>query len=128
MVLFSTSYKMAYILLVIALVLNASANILIKMGANKFGAERIAGGMIRGIANNYFLLLGVFLFGLNIIFYMLALTKINISIAYPIMTSGCFLIIAVFSALYLKETITPLQIAGIILIALGITLISYHIK
>ncbi|MBI4975656.1 hypothetical protein HZC20_03180 [Candidatus Peregrinibacteria bacterium] len=121
---------MRYVLLIMAIVLNASANILTKIGASKLGILKnlpIVSSTIKFLTN-YYLLGGLILFALNIVFYILALSKINLSIAYPVMTSGGFLIISLFSIFYLKESLTSLQILGIILIAIGITLIAYNIK
>lgn len=128
--LFFITYNMQYIFLIIALILNASANILIKVGATKMGSLKNLNTTetIFKVATNYFLIFGLIFFALNVIFYFLSLTKINLSAAYPIMTSGGFLIISLFSIFYLKESITSLQIAGIILIAIGITFIAYHLK
>ncbi len=122
--------KMHYLFLIIALLLNASANILMKVGATKMGSfKSLSFSQITlKLVTNYFLILGLIFFALNVIFYFLSLTKINLSAAYPIMTSGGFLIISLVSILYLRESLTSLQIIGIILIAIGITFIAYHLK
>lgn len=121
---------MKYLFLILALLLNTSANILMKISANKINTIEISHpkDVIIAIIKLPTLIIAVILFALNILFYILALTKINISIAYPIMTSVGFLIISIFSTFYLKESLTLLQIIGIILIAIGITLIAYHLK
>jgi len=118
---------MSYLFLIIALVLNALANILMKLGAVKiggFGGSGI-GELAFKFVTNWMLVLGVLCFAMNVIFYILALSKINISIAYPLMTSGGFLIITAFSFIFLKEPITGWQIFGILLVAVGITFIAY---
>ena len=122
--------KMHYLFLIIALLLNASANILMKVGETKMGSfKSLSFSQITlKLVTNYFLILGLIFFALNVIFYFLSLTKINLSAAYPIMTSGGFLIISLVSILYLRESLTSLQIIGIILIAIGITFIAYHLK
>ncbi|MBD3330255.1 EamA family transporter [Candidatus Peregrinibacteria bacterium] len=121
---------MHYLLLILALVLNALANILIKIGALKMqNLSSLSKGEIAvNLITNHFLIIGVLLFAMNVVFYFLALTKINLSVAYPIMTSGGFLLITIFSVLYLRESLTLLQVMGIILIALGIFFIAYHLK
>jgi len=101
----------------------------------KFGANRM--GDIKGLGffeivlkmiSNPFIVIGVFFFVLNLLFYVMGLTKINLSVAYPIMTSGGFLIISIFSFVYFKESINFFQILGIILIVAGITLVGYNVK
>jgi multidrug transporter EmrE-like cation transporter len=119
---------MGWTFLLIALVLNASANILMKLGASKLVAIKTTGIMeiIPKLITNYFLVFGLIFFALNVIFYIVALSKINLSVAYPIMTTGGFLIISLFSVLYLKEPLTFLQVSGIVLMAVGITLVAYR--
>lgn len=121
---------MGYIFLIVALFLNAAANILMKLGAERMGATKSTAVSLiaKGLLTNYSLILGLFLFALNVIFYVIALSRIHLSIAYPIMTAGGFILITFFSFFYLKEPITLQQIIGISLVAIGITLIAYHIR
>lgn len=118
-----------YFFLIIALVFNATANILMKLAARRVpsldGQSLFQKAL--SLATNWQLVLGLVLFASNILFYLLALKRINLSIAYPIMTSGGFLIISVFSVYYLHEALTALQIAGIALIAAGIALLAYNV-
>lgn len=119
-----------YLYIVIALILNATANILMKFGASKMGDIKGLGlfEIILKMISNPFLVTGVVFFVLNLLFYVMGLTKINLSIAYPIMTSGGFLIISIFSFIYFRESLSFLQILGIIMIVVGITLVAYNMK
>ncbi len=53
------------------------------------------------------------------VFWMAAMTKLQLSHAYPFM-SLAFVLILMASGLFFHEPITPLKIAGIMLIVLGI--------
>jgi hypothetical protein len=69
---------MGYLFLAIALVLNATANVLLKIGAARLGSldePNLAGRLI----TNYHLLSGLSLFALNVMFYVLALARLNLS-------------------------------------------------
>lgn len=118
-----------YLFLIIALIFNATANILMKLASRRVPAMEGLSLVQKGLAlvTNHYLVLGLVLFASNILFYVLALKRINLSIAYPIMTSGGFLIISVFSVYYLREPLTALQIGGIVLIAAGIALLAYNV-
>ncbi|WP_437717013.1 EamA family transporter [Sorangium sp. So ce448] len=118
-----------YLFLIIALVFNATANILMKLASRRVPSMEGLSLVEKGLAlvTNYHLVLGLVLFASNILFYVLALKRINLSIAYPIMSSGGFLLISVFSVYVLHETLTALQIGGIVLIAAGIALLAYNI-
>ena len=115
---------MGYVLLVVAFTLNAVANVLLKNGSRAIGEE---GGMsISALATNYLLLGGVFLFALNMVAYTVALSRLPLSIAYPIMVAGTLLVVTLFSALYLGESITIVQFTGLILLGVSIILIVGH--
>jgi multidrug transporter EmrE-like cation transporter len=115
---------MGYVFLILALILNAIANILMKIGSKNIHFFKEI-NFFDAIIKNYILFFGLCLFAVNIIFYTISLSKINLSIAYPISAGGGFLIISIISFLYLKEPISILQILGMFLVLSGITLISF---
>ncbi len=125
---------MKYVIaLVAALVLNASANLFMKMGMKTVaeGGGLLAGGPVaalRIILTSPVLLGGLICFGLNAFFYMFALQSrtLKISLAYPIMVGGGYAIIATVAALApnLRERMTPGQWIGVILILAGVITIA----
>ncbi|MGK4006300.1 EamA family transporter [Sorangium sp. So ce1036] len=119
-----------YLFLIIALLFNATANILMKLASRRVPSMEGLSLVQKGVAlaTNVHLVLGLVLFASNILFYVLALKRINLSVAYPIMSSGGFLIISVFSVYYLRETLTALQIGGIVFIAAGIAMVAYNMS
>jgi multidrug transporter EmrE-like cation transporter len=118
---------MGYVLLTVALTLNATANLLMKMGADRLGAFE-GPGMLKGILTNYFLLGGVVLFGLNIVFYVAALTRMNLSIAYPVMMAGGVLIVVSVSVVYFRESLTLAQVFGILFLMAGLVLVTHRVQ
>lgn len=110
---------MGYIFLITALVLNAVANILMKIGSGHL-SYFTEFGLFQGLLKNYILIIGVFLFASNVVFYVLALSRINLSVGYPVMTSGGLVIISLVSYFFLKEALTPVQLFGLLLIFGGI--------
>ncbi|OGJ46957.1 hypothetical protein A2272_00505 [Candidatus Peregrinibacteria bacterium RIFOXYA12_FULL_33_12] len=119
--------KVEYIYLILALILNAGGNVLMKVGAKDIISFKTL-NFLEAIAKNYILIIGLALFAFNVIFYILALSKINLSIAYPVMVGGGFLLISLTSFLYLKESISLLQIIGIIMVFSGIILFFLNSK
>lgn len=113
---------MGYAFLAVALVFNACANMLIKTGAADFASLRTA-GLAHAVFANYALMGGLVLFALNVVFYALALSRIPLSVGYPVMTAGGLLIITAFSALYLRESVGMLQMFGILLLIIGIVFV-----
>ena len=125
---------MKYLLaLLIALVLNASANLLMKAGMKPI---QEAGGVLRDgivagiktVLTSGTLMLGLVFFGVNALFYMYALQSkaLKISIAYRIMVGGGFALIAMVARYhpFFAETLTWGQKLGVALVFLGIVLIA----
>jgi multidrug transporter EmrE-like cation transporter len=118
--------------LVVALVLNATANLMIRFGMHAIdqdlgGAGALAagvGGLIRLLFRHWVLLVGLGCFAANVVFYAFALQKMPISIAYPIMVTGGFVIIVLVAGAMLKEHLTPLQWCGVGAILIGVTLVA----
>ena len=102
---------MWYIFLTVALVLNAVANILLKIASEKV----VKFYSVYGIITNITLMAWIWLFTLNVIFYTLALSKINLSIAYPVMTVWWITIVTLSSVFFLKEQLSFMQIIWIII-------------
>jgi multidrug transporter EmrE-like cation transporter len=113
---------MAYILLALAFVFNASANILLKIGS-KGGIDLSSWNPVALLSHNWQFVLGLFLFAVNVVFYFLALRSLPISVAYPVMVVMSFIIINGYALTMLGETLTPLQILGYLAIVGGLILI-----
>lgn len=115
---------MNFIFLTFAFILNATANILLKLGAQS-GLQHRGLGLIEIITNNYLALLGIICFATNVVFYFLALRSIPLSTAYPAMVIMSFLIINGFAYFFLHENINGFQLLGYTFIILGLILIFY---
>jgi multidrug transporter EmrE-like cation transporter len=63
---------------------------------------------------------------LSLGFYFAALTRLNLSVAYPIMVAGGIVIVVSASVFALGEAITPLQAVGLALLVLGIALVGHR--
>ena len=119
--------------LVAALVLNASANLLMKAGMKSVHAS---GGILKDgafaavatVATNVPLMIGLTCFALNAALYMFALQSpaLKISVAYPIMVGGGYGLIALVARFHpaLAERLSAGQMIGVALVLAGITLIA----
>lgn len=120
---------LSWFLLLTALVLNASANVLIKYSAMRSAplAGELSGQLstaqrLQGLLHPAFII-GLTLFALNVFAYQAALRSLKLSMAYPIMVSGGYLIILVASWLLFHERLQAIQYAGVALIVAGIWLV-----
>ena len=112
---------MPYLFLILAFTLNGIANILLKQGAVQ--GFHFEPGSYFSIFSNWQLLLGMGLFATNIIFYFLALRALPLSFAYPVMVAMGFLIVNGYALFTLGEVITPIEVAGYLLIITGLVLV-----
>jgi multidrug transporter EmrE-like cation transporter len=109
-----------------AILSNAGANVLIKMGMASRG-EAVGEGMLPAllaIALNPIVAGGFFFFALTFVLYSVALSSLDLSYAYPLMTGGALLLIFGLSTLFLGESLSLLRFGGMLLIMGGITVVS----
>lgn len=70
------------------------------------------------------LLLGLTLGGINVLFFTKALKGIQLNVAYPVFSGACILSIALVSSFIFGERISATNIAGAVVVVIGITLLS----
>ncbi|MDP6633386.1 MAG: SMR family transporter [Phycisphaerae bacterium] len=116
-----------WIPLIVALVLNAGANVLMKVGANSADQLSENASSWARITNflNAATILAIVLFAANVLAYRKALDNLSVSVAYPIMVStGMVLITIVAVTPLLGERISLRQIGGMALIVVGVWLLA----
>ena len=67
---------------------------------------------------------GIFSFGLALVAYNMVLTRLNLSVAYPIMVSMGLIIVVLVSYFVLSESITWIQVVGFVLIIAGVWMVA----
>ena len=111
--------------LAFALVANATANILIRAG---MAGRRIdlahPATALAAIVTSPLVVAGIILFALNVLSYAYVLSRIPLSLAYPVMTSLGFVIVVGASAMFLGESIDRVQIGGMVLIVAGVIMVA----
>lgn len=119
--------------LLLAMILNAGANLLMKVGMKTVEAsggllKDGAPGAVKAILTSVPLLVGLTCFALNAGLYMYALQSksLKISVAYPIMVGGGFALIAAVARFHpaFAERMTWGQWVGVGLIMIGIVLVA----
>ena len=117
--------------LVIALVLNAAANLMMKVGMTRIesGGGLFKNGFVAAVTSILMtpvLLVGLACFALNAAFYMFALQSktLQISLAYPLMVGGGYAIIATVGYFGLGDHLNVAQKIGVALILGGVVLVA----
>jgi len=114
--------------LAIALVLNAAANVLMKIAAVTATPAATDASLVTKARSflNLLTVLAIGLFAANVLFYRKALEHIDVSVAYPIMVSLGMVLVVSASVLLgsLRERLTATQMVGMALVAAGVWLIA----
>ncbi len=113
---------MIYFYWIFAFVLNATANIMLKIGARQ-GLSFQDFNLFFFLKENVFFVTGALLFALSMVFYFLTLRVLPISIVYPVLVSMSIVLTNLIAYFYLHENINKLQIIGYIFIIIGIALV-----
>ena len=113
-----------YSLLAIAVIFNGVANVLMKAGMRNAPDVSGAGAIIKHYLHSWPVMVGLVLFALNVIAYTQALSKIPLSVAYPIMVSLTGVIVISGSMVLFKEEISWIQWLGFALIIGGVICIT----
>lgn len=112
-------------LLFLSLGFNVAAHVLLKQ-TMKFttfdGGESLHQKLIV-LGLNPFLWVTIFCYGFGFAAYAIALSKVELSLAYPVTSVGSIILIVLFSYLIHSEGLDASKLAGIVLCIVGIVLI-----
>jgi len=89
----------------------------------KVGAEHMTGSVAR-LINNYWLAIGVVLYLLSSVFYMMGVAQGQLTVLYPMVSLG-YIWTIVWARLFFKEPFTTSKIGGLVMIVVGVALINF---
>lgn len=114
-------------LILIGVLLNAVAQLLLKAGARSLDAVSIsfanAGSLLERAAFSGPILAGLACYAVSVAVWILALTRVQVSVAYPMLSIG-YVINAVAAWALFAEQLSARRIAGIGVIVLGCWLVA----
>lgn len=108
-------------------VLNTTAQVLLKTGLRQVNQELILSpsylqlGLLWG--SNPFIVLGALCYGISLLFWLRALSTVDLSYGVPLL-SFSYVLTALAGVFFFQETLTVLRILGIGLIIGGIILVA----
>lgn len=114
---------MKWLILILGVVSNASASALIKVAMSQ-SKHAINIKEPLSILTNWPLILGLFLYGAAFVFYALALTRLPLNVAHPILTSGSIALVAIASVTIFGEQMTTLNMLGVVMIMGGVAALT----
>ena len=117
-----------YLFLSFTVILNSCSQILIKIGSGKLKKEHLKVGLKSFLVFlNPLIFIALFMLFFATIFYLFAISKLNLTYAYPLLSSS-YVIVLLLSRLLLNEKIGLRRWAGVFIIITGICIIMYPVK
>jgi drug/metabolite transporter (DMT)-like permease len=88
----------------------------------KLGAEHMHGSIAR-ILTNYWLAIGIVLYLLSSVFYIMGVAQGQLTVLYPMVSLG-YIWAILWARLFFKEPFTIAKIGGLLMIVFGVGLIN----
>ena len=114
-----------YIILGISILLAVAGQLLMKRGMMLFGAFPVSQLLYKLVPMllNPFVFFGLACFGASAVFWLVVLSRLELSLVYP-MVSVAYILVALASMIFFKENVTLMRWLGILVIMMGVFLIS----
>ena len=117
----------AIVYILISVVLGAVGQIMLKNGMSSMGPLTLSVGQLGSIlwrmATNPFVVLGLGFYVCGTLFWLTALSRVDLSYAYPF-ASLSYIVMLTASWLLFHENITPMRVLGSVVVGRGVLLIS----
>ena len=114
-------------MILLGVMLNAFAQLALKAGMNRVGQFDFALANLIPIGwqvgTNPFVALGLFCYVVSVGVWLLVLSRVEVSLAYPMLSVG-YVVNALIAWWFMGETLTATKIAGIAVICFGVWLLS----
>lgn len=114
-------------LILFSVLINAVAQLLLKAGMNRIGhfelawASAVPVGL--QVAASPFVLLGVTAYFASMVVWLLVLSRVEVSYAYPMISVG-YIVNAIAGYYLFQENLSVMRIAGILIIIAGVYLVT----
>jgi len=111
------------LVLLVAISLGAAGQVLLKAGLGSLPSNATIADTLLSIFRSGYVFMGFACYGLSSLVYLVALRKLELSYAYP-MVALSYVIVVVLSWWLFHERIPPLRIGALAVILLGVVLLA----
>ena len=117
----------SFSLIIVGVLLNAIAQLALKAGVRDLGPiglsmDQVVPTSLRLMGEPY-LWTGLTLYAVSVVVWILALSRVDVSIAYPMLSLGY--VLNAFAAYWLfGEVLTPMRLGGIAIIIVGVYVLT----
>jgi len=112
--------------ILISIILNVLGQFVIKYGLNRIDKSLLQDKLIVKVYHLFtypYVMSGLLIYAISAVFWILALSKIELSVAYPMLSIGYVLVMLV-SFFFLNEQMSLYKILGTLLVISGVILIQ----
>jgi uncharacterized membrane protein len=114
----------AIVIIIVGVIFAALGQVSWKLGMNQVGQlSTFNSAAVSGVVLHPYVLLGFVMYGLSTIFWLLALSKKDLSFVYPFI-SITYILVLVLSSVVLKESIGVNKLVGTLIIIIGLIIIA----
>ena len=117
----------SFALVLLGVLLNAAAQLLLKAGTNNIGHFEFSSANLVPIgwkvATQPYILGGLMCYAISVVVWIMALSRVEVSIAYPMLSIG-YVVNAIAAWALLGETVTTMRMAGIAVIVVGVFMVA----
>ena len=114
-------------LILTGVLLNAFAQILLKKGMLGIGHFQIQiqnlFPIIQKVATNLYILLGLGSYVISVAVWLLVLSQVEVSYAYPFLSVG-YVVVTLMGYFLFQESVSWMRVTGILIIIVGVILLS----
>jgi len=117
----------SFSLLMTGVLLNAGAQLLLKAGTNSVGVFEFSRDNIMPVgwrlATEPHIVGGLACYVISVVVWVMALSRVEVSVAYPLLSIG-YVVNAIAAWYLFGEAVTPMRLAGIGIIIVGVCLVA----
>lgn len=115
------------LLIFLSVALGVTGQLSLKQGMSVIGqieldASSLPGMLLRSFSNPY-VLFGFILYGISSLSWLIVLSRVELSLAYPLISVG-YVLVVILSHVLFQEQVSFLRFAGTLVICLGVFLMS----
>jgi multidrug transporter EmrE-like cation transporter len=118
---------LSFSLVVTGVLLNAAAQLMLKAGTNAIGVFEFASHNVVPIgwkiATQPYILGGISCYVVSVVVWILALSRVEVSMAYPMLSIG-YVVNAIAAWYLFGEAVTAARLAGIGIIVVGVFIVA----
>ena len=117
----------SFLLVLLGVLLNALAQLLLKAGTNAVG--RFEFSAVNAVPVGFKLAIephilgGIACYVVSVVVWIMALSRVEVSVAYPMLSIG-YVLNALAAWYWLGEAVTPLRLAGVGIIIVGVYIVA----